>query len=176
MATGPKPVPKVVPAEETPAAAAAPKKGKKKTLLLVSIALLVLGGGGAAAWYFMGSDEAHEAAAPARKAEPIKPPVFVAIEPFTVNLQQESGDQFLQVAFTLQVPDQTQVELMKLYMPLLRSRVLLLLSGKKASELSTVDGKKKLQEEIIAQAKLPFIAHGGPQTVNGVFFTSFVIQ
>jgi flagellar FliL protein len=106
-----------------------------------------------------------------------KPPVFVVVDPFTVNLQPESGvDQFLQIAFTLQVSNPKQEELVKLYMPQVRSRMLMLLSGKKASELTSTDGKKKLSEEIITQVKESFLPKGAKQGVINVFFTSFVIQ
>jgi flagellar protein FliL len=177
MATAPKAVPKVVPAEDSSASAPASKGSKKKIVIAVAAAIILLGAGGGAAWLFMGGEAAQEGhAAPAKKHQPAKAPVFLAIEPFTVNLQHENGDQFLQVSFTLQVADQEQVEAMKLYMPLLRSRVLMLLSSKKASELASADGKKKLQDDIIAQAKLPFTSQGSPQEVSGVFFTSFVIQ
>ncbi|HZW14170.1 MAG TPA: flagellar basal body-associated protein FliL [Noviherbaspirillum sp.] len=173
MATAPKPVakaaPKVVPIDEA-AGAAAPKSNKKLFLIIGGAALLLGGAGGA--WYFMN-----------QKAEPGKPkevapapPVFVTLEPFTVNLQSDDGERYLQVAFTLQVASQEQVDLIKLYMPLLRSRLLMLLASKKASDLSTDEGKRKLQEDIMAQAKLPFAPKGKPQEVNAVFFTSFVIQ
>jgi len=98
------------------------------------------------------------------------------MEPFTVNLQSEGGDQFLQITFTLQVGDAAQEEIIKAFMPQVRSRLLLLLSSKKASEISTVDGKKKLSEEIIAAVNQPFSPKGPPQNVVNVFFTSFVIQ
>ena len=171
MATAPKGNPKVVPIEEAMEGAAPPKKSKKKLFLIAGALLLAAGGGGA--WYFMGNQGGE--GAPAKQEAP-KPPVFVNMEPFTVNLQPENGDQYLQVQFTLQVADQTQVEQVKLYMPLVRSRVLLLLSSKKASEISTPEGKKKLQEEIITTIKQPFTPQSPPQGVTGVFFTSFVIQ
>jgi flagellar FliL protein len=57
-----------------------------------------------------------------------------------------------------------------------RSRLLLALSSKKASELVSVDGKKKLIQEIIASLNQPFTPNGKPQQVTDVFFTSFVIQ
>lgn len=173
MATAPKANPKVVPIDEAKAdAAPAPKKSRKKLMMIAGVLLLAIGGG--STWYFMGNDHA-EPGAPA-KAEPPKPPVFIAMEPFTVNLQPEVGEQYLQVAFTLQVADQVQVDNIKLYMPLVRSRILMLLSTKKASELSSAEGKKKLQDEIIAQIKQPFAPQSPPQQVSGVFFTSFVIQ
>lgn len=174
MATAPKPAaktaPKVVPIDEAASAAAAPAKSNKKLFLIAGGLLLVLGGAGGA--WFMG--QKAELAKP--KVATPTPPVFVTLEPFTVNLQSEEGERFLQVAFTLQVADQAQVDQIKLYMPLLRSRLLLLLVSKKTTELATVEGKRKLQEEILAQAKLPFAAQGKPQAVNAVFFTSFVIQ
>ena len=88
--------------------------------------LLVLVIGGAAAFFMMGGkgkkgdDHAEE------KVE-AKTPTFVVIEPFVVNLQQETGDQYLQVAMTLQVPDGQTAEALKLYMPQVRSRLLMVL-------------------------------------------------
>jgi flagellar FliL protein len=185
MATAPKAVPKVVPVDDAAGAAAPASKSKKKLFLIVAILVLLLAGGGAAAWLFMGNDGGHEAEGPApaktkakskSKAKPGAPPVYMALEPFTVNLQRENGDQFLQVGITVQVGNQEEVESMKVYMPLLRSRLLMLLSSKKASEIETAEGKKKLQEEITKQLQQPFAPQGEPQEVSGVFFTSFVIQ
>ena len=103
--------------------------------------------------------------------------MFVPIEPFTVNLQPENGnDQYLQLAFTLQVSGLEEVELIKNNMPKVRSRLLLLLSGKHASEINTPEGKKQLGAEIIAQVKEPFEEHGESQDVTDVLFTSFIIQ
>ena len=172
MATSaPKAVSKAVAVEEAPVA----KKSRKKLFLLVALVLLLAGGGGAAAWYFMGSKPAADATK-AAKAEPPKPPVFVVMEPFTVNLQNDGVEQFLQLAFTLQVASSEQVELIKVYNPQVRSRLLLLLSSKKATEINTADGKKKLSADIMATVNQPFTAGGKKQEVTDVFFTSFVIQ
>jgi flagellar FliL protein len=173
--TAPKAGPKSVAAPEPVAEAPAPKKSKKKLIFLVVAALIVVGGAGGGAWYFMRGN-APEGAAKEAKSEPAKLPVFVTMEPFTVNLQSETGDQFLQVNFTLQVPDAAQEELLKSFMPQIRSRLLFLLSSKKASEISSVEGKKKLTEEIITTVNQPFTPKGAPQNVSNVFFTSFVIQ
>lgn len=164
-----------------------PKKSRKKLILIIIMMLVLLGGiGGGAWWYFMDDDE-DEVTGDATgatvtktekkaKAEKPVPPVFVGLEPFTVNLQPEAGEHFLQVAMTLQVATKEDVELFKLYMPQIRSRILLLLSSKKASEIATLEGKKKLSAEIMAQVNQPLTPQGKPQTVSNVFFTSFVIQ
>ena len=168
------------------AAAPAPSGGKGKLFIIIGAAVLVLAlGGGGAAWYFMHGSGEEAAAEPAKKEHSSSkkkkkkneaPPEYVAVEPFTVNLQPEHGDQYLQVAFTLQVDSPEQVEIIKANMAKVRSRVLLLLSGKKASEISTVEGKQQLAGEILAAVNEPFIEHGDDQEVSDVLFTSFIIQ
>ncbi|MES2742110.1 MAG: flagellar basal body-associated protein FliL [Pseudomonadota bacterium] len=168
---------------EPKAEAAAPAGGgsKKKLMIIVLAAVLVAGGvGGGGAWFMLHGKKDEGGAAPhgasKKKAAKAGPPVFVPIEPFTVNLQPEAGEQYLQIAFTLQVSSPEEVELVKLNMPKVRSRLLLLLSSKKASEINTGEGKKQLASEIITLVKEPFEDKGEPQDVSDVLFTSFIIQ
>lgn len=165
------------------AASAPAGGGKSKLIIIVLAAVIVLGLGGGAAWYFMHGSAAEETAEAPKKEKSSKkkkkdehPAEYLAVEPFTVNLQPENGDQYLQVAFTLQVDGPEQAELIKTNMAKVRSRVLLLLSGKKASEISTVEGKQQLAGEILAVVKEPFDSHGDEQEVSDVLFTSFIIQ
>jgi flagellar FliL protein len=165
------------------AAAAAPapapvkegRKSKSKMFILIGAVVLAVGGGGGA-WYFLD----HKSAAPDKAAHarpnPAAPPVFAQMDPFTVNLQADGGEQFLQTAFTLKVGSQSDVDAIKLYLPQVRSRVLLLLSSKRAADIATVEGKKKLAEEIIEQLTQPFGKGAQPLQVTDVFFTAFVIQ
>ena len=154
------------------AAAAAPAPAKSKKMLVIIIAAVVLlGGGGGAAFFLMqGKSDGH------KEVKKHEKPEFVALDPFTVNLQPENGEQYLQIQFTLQVANLEQVELIKTNMARVRSRVLLLLSAKKASELTTVEGKGQLSKEIITAVKQPFVEKGAPQEVTDVLFTSFIIQ
>ena len=166
------------PAAKGAEAAEAPKKSKKMLIIviLLVVLLLIIAGGAAAFFLLAGKKAAPEGEHAPEKAEASAAPVFVNIEPYVVNLQQENGDQFLQASITLQVGNEATAEAIKTFMPLVRSRLLLALSSKKASELSTVEGKKKLTEEIIASLNQPFTPNGKPQQVNDVFYTSFVIQ
>jgi flagellar FliL protein len=153
------------------AAAAAPK-GSKKLVGMIALALLVVGAGGGAAWYFT----QEKPAGAVHKTAKAEPPVYVPIDQFTVNLQPENGEQYLQIAFTLQVQNDKEGETFKANMAKVRSRVLLLLSGKKASEISTVEGKRQLASEIVAALKQPFVDKGDPQQVSDVLYTAFIIQ
>ncbi len=165
------------PAAGKGAEAEAAPKSKKMLFIIIGVVLVLVLGGGAAAFMLMGSsgkskkDDAH-----AEESAPSKVPVFVVIEPFVVNLQQENGDQFLQVALTLQVPNAETAETIKLFMPQVRSRLLMVLSSKKATELLTSEGKRNLTDEIIDQLGEPFAGGGKGPSITDVFYTSFVIQ
>lgn len=157
-------------AENAPAVdAAPPKKSKKKLFIIVGLVIL-LAGGGAGGWFMtQGKHKLGEA-----QLEPAKPPVFMPLETFTVNLQ--GGDHYLQTDITLQVTDPAQLEEIKLHMPRVRSRLLALLSSKNAEDLASAESKKTLAREIMDQINQPFTPKGKPQKIDDVLFTSFVIQ
>jgi flagellar FliL protein len=169
--TASKPAPSAVVQLPPPVAVVKPS-ALKFTMYVVGAILLVAAGLGAT-WYFLGQ---HTAQAAATAKPVVKPPVFLVLEPFTVNLQHEDGQQFLQVGMTLQAASQSQADAITLYMPQVRSRILLLLSSKKASEILSSDGKRKLAAEILAQIAQPLTPQGSKQDVSEVYFTSFVVQ
>lgn len=122
-------------------------KPKSKKLLITIIAVLVLGGGGAG-WFFTQDKQQGEEVAAVIHVDP----KFIALEPFTVNLQQEGGEKFLQVGITLKFTDATLEEKIKLHMPEIRSHVLLLLSSKRAADVTPAQGKNTLAHEIVVAA------------------------
>jgi flagellar FliL protein len=141
-----------------PAAPAAPAEGapapaKSNKLLIIIIGLLVLVMAGGAGWYFTQSKTpAEEHAAEAHKPEPVLEPKFIPLgEKFTVNLQREEGDQYLQAGITLKILDPELELKIKNAMPEIRSKLLFLLSSKKPSELVTAEGKMVLVEQVIAE-------------------------
>ncbi len=174
-----------------PAAAAGEEKPKSKKMLIIIVAVLVLVIGGAAAFFLMGGSH-HEEEEEA-KVEPASHPVFVSMEAFTVNLQREEGDQFLQIGLTLKVMDPKLEEEIKANLPEIRSKLLLLLSSKRASEISSPEGKRQLASEIVeetngvigagesheeapAKGKKSKHAPKPKEGVEDVLFTSFIIQ
>ena len=151
--------------------AAAP--AKKSKLLLIIVALLVLGGaGGGGAWWFFG--RAHDAAEP--KVAKAKPPVFHTLDPFTVNLAEENGDHYLQVAVVYELGDDKAIDKVKTYLPVIRNRILLLLSAKRPSELAGAEGKQKLVNELVAAARESIPGDTPQRGVTGAYLGAFVIQ
>ena len=124
-----------------------PPKKRAKLVLILSL-LLVLVGGGAAGFYFM--QPAHSEAG----ATVPKPPVFVPLEAFTVNLISDSAQmQFMQAAITLKLTEKGTAYLIKDRLPEVRDRVLIVLSAKRGSEILSVAGKQKLATEIADAVK-----------------------
>jgi flagellar FliL protein len=188
--------------------AAAPKpKGKLLLFIIIGVLVLVLGGAGA---YFAlkkkpaAEDEEGDGAAPtekvhkAKKDHPDAPPVFVKFEAFTVKLQSDGQqDSYLQTTPELRVIDAPTGDRVKQYTPAIRHKVLLLLSGKKPSDLSTPQGMQRLSNEVRDAVN---VIIDGPKTkakgktgggdapaeasdtagpddsVQEVLFTSFIIQ
>jgi flagellar protein FliL len=190
------------PAKAEGAAEAAAPKSKKKLIVILAVVLALAAGGGAAAFFLLKKPEAqqakakhgekaegHEDAAEGEAAEEEAPEeeasghadpktalTYVQFETFTVNLLPDPDDKFLQLDLTVEVKGAELAEKMKAQMPALRNRVLLLLTSKKASDISTPEGKAQLSGELLVELKKPLAAHGKPLKVTQVLFTSFVIQ
>lgn len=157
--------------------------GSKKLIIIIVVLVLLLGGGGAgAAWFFMHGQadaEEHDDAPKKKKSKKAAvKPEYVPVEPFTVNLQpgEDGADQYLQIAFTLQVGGLEEQATVKDNMAKVRSRMLLLLSSKRAADINTPEGKIQLAKDIVTQLREPFEDRGAQQDIEDVLFTSFIIQ
>ncbi|MCV2367421.1 flagellar basal body-associated FliL family protein [Roseateles oligotrophus] len=149
------------------AAAEAPKGGGKKKLIIIiaAVLVLVLGGGGAALLLLKkkapvdgeedGAETSHESAPTHAQAKPGTPPVFVPLDPFTVNLSDKDVDRFAQIGITLEVMDAHTADLIKAYLPAIRSNVLMVLSHKTSAELLSREGKEKLSKEVLRESVRP---------------------
>ncbi len=150
----------------------APPKGlgRKKLIIIVAATLLLVFAGGGTGLFLMkkrahaeAEAEAEEGGAPARtlaKDEPKDeekklPPIFVPLDPFTVNLADRDAERYAQVGVTLEIEDAKVGEQLKLYMPAIRNNILMLLAHKTAGELLTRDGKLRLAQEIRRESMLP---------------------
>jgi len=172
-----------------PAAAAAVAKGagpdspvtpparKKRAgkLIRISIALVAAIGAGGGGWFYLQHKNADAKAAPA--VQPKKQPVFLPIDQFTVNVPGGGGEHFLQIAFSLEVVDSKTADAIKLQLPIIRGRLLMLLASKAVEDLSNTAGKQKLIGEILVEARAPLPAGETPtKGVENVHFSAFVIQ
>lgn len=190
-------------ATATAVPAEAPKKKSKKLLfIIVGVVLLALIGAGAALFIMkknaaaaddeMGDEE--PVAAHAAK-DPKHAPVFMPLENMVVNLADPGGTRFIQLGLTLQLQDAKTEADVKIYMPSIRSDILMLISQRTADEMLQVQGKEKLARDIIAAishemgyegsdhaeaedatAKKKKKAKAPPNPVQAVLFSSLIVQ
>ncbi len=180
--------------EET---APASSGGKKKMILFVLIGLLSVGAAGGGTWYYMkhqqdqqnqldedddddaddDDDEVDKKKAKKKKKKKDQPVTFIKLESFTVNLQSNDREsRYLQVELSLKVNEGDVVKAIEAIKPEVRNQILLLLSSKKPGEINTLEGKKKLSEEIIESIRSKVDADDLKDDILDVLFTSFIIQ
>ncbi|HVO86982.1 MAG TPA: flagellar basal body-associated protein FliL [Casimicrobiaceae bacterium] len=163
---------KPAPAPAAPEPVAQPKKRLRWLLAIVTV-VLILGASGGAWWYLRGNG-AHDAETP--KVATAKPPVFFTLEPFTVNLMEENGDHYLQLSIVLQVEDDKVGDQIKTYLPIIRNKMLLMLSAKRPSDLATAEGKERLIAELLRVSRESLPGTTPERGVNSAYLSAFVIQ
>ncbi len=176
--------------------AAEPTKKSNKLLLVVAIllAFILIGGAlGAFLLFQKNSDDDQDnteeevVEVKKKKKKESAPPVYVELETFTVNLLpvDDLGDQYLQVAMSLELEDVTDEANLKARMPKIRNDITLLLSSQTAPNLQTSEGKLKLAEDLRDKINVilnpPLTRRNGEVSLpNGpvisVLFTSFIVQ
>jgi flagellar FliL protein len=185
---------------EAPAEGEVPKKKSKLLIIIIAAVLVLVLGGGGAAFFLMkksANAEAEEGDEPPAKAAKAKkkkkdsheaPPVFSKLEPFVVKLQTEAQEAYVQAIPELKLLDAHVADQVKNFMPEIRHKVLLILAGKKASELSTPQGMQVLANQIrvsinatlAGEAPDPALEKqdtADPEApVQAVFFSSLIVQ
>jgi flagellar FliL protein len=142
---------KPAPAKKDAAPAAegdAPKSNKKMIIIfgaVIGVLVLVIAGG--AAWYFLKAPAGEHVEE--KKVEVVKEPKFIALEHFVGNLQPDgSGPVNFAIEMSLQTFDPEMELKIKALMPEIRSKLNLLISSKTATEMASINGKKRLALQI----------------------------
>ncbi|ABE59313.1 flagellar basal body-associated protein FliL [Chromohalobacter israelensis] len=151
---------------------------RSKSLWLLGL-LIVLFSVGSSIGVYLFMDSRQQASANEETTEPKEAPapIFVKIEPFTINLQSdEYSDRLLYVGLSLKVGDETTRAFLEEYMPEVRSRLLMLLSGQQADTLIKPEGKQRLANQILAMFDEPLTEPQPSLDVTGVLFSEFIVQ
>lgn len=151
---------------DTPTPSPTPKARGKTLLLAAGVAGMLTAGGGV--YFWMSRHGGVEAAAHVERG-------IVGLQPFVVNLADDSASRFLRVTVQLVLADESQaarLEQSKVALLQARSAVLELLTVQKSDRLVTPEGKTALRAAIVeevTQAIHPF-------EVVDVLFSDFVVQ
>ncbi len=158
--------------------------GKSNTLLLIIlIVLLLVVGGGGAAFLLMGGDEKAAEGEDASTAEHAEEKVeakevhYMKLgKEFVVNLEDNRRVNFMQVDIQVMAHSTEPLTQIEHHMPVIRNKLMLILSSQKYEEVNTLEGKQKLREEV-KEAIQEVLHEGSPEAnIEAVYFTSLIMQ
>jgi flagellar protein FliL len=155
------------------------KGGKLKLIIILVVVLAVLGGGGFAAWKFFLQPKATDEAANATgenastQAQEEQPGgQLVTLDSFVVNLSDPMGRRYLKTTMDVEVANAAAAAELTAAMPRVKDTLLLLLSSKSFEDISSMDKKIELKNDIVSRLNLIV----GKNKVRNVYFTEFVVQ
>jgi flagellar FliL protein len=156
-----------------------PKKAGKGRLLLIAGIAVVLLGSAAGGFLYWRSGQTHDAAADKKEKPVAKVPLeFITLEPaFVVNFEADQAVRFLQIEVRLASRDPETIEMLKHNDPIIRNDLLMMFGNQDYHEIATREGKDKLRQQTLAAVRKIIQNEGGEAAkVEGVYFTSFVMQ
>jgi flagellar FliL protein len=168
-------------AAQEPADAEVKPAGKMKLIIIIAIAvLLAVGLSVGGTLFFLGKKDAgaEEAHASAEPAVPVKQPaIYEELSPaFVVNFNYQGRPRYMQVSVALMTRDQAALDALKVHMPVLRNRLVMLFSGQDFASLITPVGKEMLRQQATASVQELAEKETGNITVEQVLFTNLVLQ
>lgn len=166
--------------EEKPAG-----KSKLKLIILIVVALLLaIGLSVGATWFFLSKggdkhkEEGKKEEAAAEHAAPVKQPaIYEPLAPaFVVNFNQNGRQRYMQVSVALMARDKGEMDALKVHMPVLRNKLVMLFSGQNFDNLVTAVGKEMLRQQATATVQELAKQETGKVVIEQVLFTNFVLQ
>ncbi|WP_273837753.1 flagellar basal body-associated protein FliL [Providencia rettgeri] len=145
--------------------------------LLILFALVALAGAGFGGYTWWTTQKGPQALSEEEKRPNMPQPIFMELEPFTVNLAGVDGpDRVLYIHVTLRLANEKSRKQLHEYLPEVRSRLLLLLSEQKAKNIENHDGKLQLMKEIKQTLTPTLIPGDTDQDISDVLFTTFILR
>lgn len=144
-------------------------------IVLLVIAIIAAAFGGYSWWALK---HAKSGSAGINQEKVIPAPVFMSLEPFTVNLidDEEHLDRVLYIGITLRLHNEETRKRLHDYLPEVRSRLLLLLSRQQANKLATDNGKLQLMTDVKETLRPTLVPGESEQILSDVLFTTFILR
>ena len=168
------------------------KPGNMLMIVIIAVLILIIIGGAVVAVLLMGEDEEptqQRSAAPQSQERSVQRTkstptdydsfkklgdigILYPLDTFTVNLKSDAGRRYLKVTMSLELEgEELSIEL-DANSPVLRDRVIRILTSKTLEEISSKKGKQKVSVQIMDTLN-SMISDG---RIDGIYFTEFVIQ
>lgn len=169
------------------------KSNKMLIIIIVVVLVLIIIGGGVVAYLLSGDDEkaasTQQQSAPQAQEKTVSQKsrhnsedmnsrklseigILYPLDTFTVNLKSDAGRRYLKATISLELNgEELSIELDK-KSPVIRDRIIRILTSKTLEEISSKKGKQKVSDQIVDTLN-SMITDG---SVKSVYFTEFVIQ
>ncbi len=150
------------------------KSGKLKWII-IAVAVLAAGGG---TYLFLGKGKSGAEPAREEAKQSHAAALYYKFEPaFVVNFGDEGNSRYLQVTVEVMSRSAEVVEAVKGNEPAIRNDLVMLFSSQQYDVLMSPEGKDKLRQSALESIRTVVAKEGtNPEEVEGVYFTSFVIQ
>lgn len=145
--------------------------------LLITIIILVLAGGGGGGYYYFTTQQQSGGEQEAAVADSARPAVYLDLEPsFIVNFVYKDTLRYLQINLSVMARDGSVIEQVQHHMPAIRHQLLMLLSDKSYTQLSSVASKEKLRLEMLLEIRKIVGTSSSGHSVDAVYLTGYVMQ
>lgn len=98
--------------------------------------------------------------------------IMYPLDIFTVNIRSESGKRYIKLEANLELQDDKAAQELDFNKALIRDIIIRILSSKTLENISTIEGKEKLKEDITNELNMR-LKHG---KIKNIYFTDFVIE
>jgi len=113
------------------------------------------------------------------EAVAVKKPIYYAFsEPFTINFLRQSNNEarYLQVKVSTMSYDQAVIDNLELNLPMMQDALRTLFTLQTMDAVTTVEGRRMIQAEALNTIKTLLREETGNDAIEGVYFTSFILQ
>jgi flagellar FliL protein len=137
------------------------EKPKSKKMLFLIIGLIVVLAGTVGGYFYMqhNAEKKRQQEAEDKRPENIlkkqlmerkdnAAPIYIALDEMIVNLPGRGGEHYLQTKMVLRTNDGSTEDKIKKFMPVIRDKVITVLSSRQMQELATVEGKTMMAREV----------------------------
>lgn len=151
-----------------------------KKIILIAVAVLLLAAIAAGAMLFLKEDQSADNEAATMDPEQVLKvgdPIYQGLDPdFVVAFQNPKTVRFIKLSVEVMARDDDVIEHVKLHMPAIRDKIIMVLSSKDEGSLLEMDGKEQLRTELLGAVQAVLTKNTGAPGIEAVYFTNFVMQ
>ena len=143
----------------------------RKLLIIIVAAVLLLGAGGGGYYFFL-KPKKHTVAKKEVKPPPPAPPklAYVDVKEMTLRLADPGAEHYIKLAPVLGVPVAKSEEMGE-KIPVVRDRIVTVVTARNSTDLATPAGKDKLKADL-----MEVLHHDFHEDVSEIYFSDYLVE